>query len=83
MCEYSRISTCNIKVRVCVLGVPAELPAQGPAGRGEGLVQGGATVGGSANPDGSQAQTEGGQTPGEWSLDAVCAHEQLPVHLHD
>ena len=46
-------------------GVPAELPAQGPAGRREGPVQGGAAVGGAAHPDRPQAHTERGQETGE------------------
>lgn len=55
-------------------GVPAELPAQRPAGGREGPVQGGAALGGPENPDGSQTQAEGGQAAGnapthlEWSI---------------
>lgn len=52
-------------VCVCPLGVPAQLLAQGPPGRGEGPVQRGATLGGSAHPDRSQTQAEGGQTSGK------------------
>ena len=44
--------TCVV-TNVCILGVPVELPPPGPAGGGEGLVQRGATLGSSANPDGS------------------------------
>lgn len=55
-----------------VLGVPAELSAQGPAGRGEGSVKGRTTVGGSENPDRPETQTEGGQTSGT-------VHVRVPV----
>lgn len=50
------------------LGVPPELSAQRPAGWCEGLVQGGATLGGSENPDCSETQAQGGKTSGEFSL---------------
>lgn len=46
-------------------GVPAEPPAQRPAGRREGPVQRGETLGGSENPDCPETQAEGSQTPGD------------------
>lgn len=61
----------TIQPRMFFLGVPAELPAQRPAGRHKGLVQRGAALGSSANPDSFETQAEGGQTPGKLCLHII------------
>lgn len=72
----------SMYVCMCFLGVPTELPAQRPAGRHKGLVQRGATLGGSENPNSFETQTEGGQTPGSPCLDNISMYVSvLFVHL--
>lgn len=76
----ARIEMSQELVLMWLLGVPAELPAQGPAGRHKGPVQRGATVGGSENPHGSQTQTEGGQAAG-WLLSLFISNQWF-IHFY-
>lgn len=76
--SINKTQTCDLN---CVPGVPAQLPAQGLAGGGEGPIQRGATVGGPENPDGSKTQTEGGQTSGGFSLGAPMCELTRPGNI--